>query len=265
MQMFPHPAIEPQSFPATKENLTPGQARKNNADKHPGIWHHRRMSLHTLPHLLIETGENPTSSIIWLHGLGADGHDFEPIVPELGLPKELAVRFIFPHAPSMPVTLNGGYIMPAWYDIRQSDLGIEHDRDGILQSTKAIQLLIDQEQMHGTPADRIILAGFSQGGAMALYAGLRQSNALGGIMALSAYLLLPEEQEQFTEESKSTSIFMAHGIHDPVVPYALGDTSCRKIQGMGYAAEWHSYPMEHSVCPQEIVAIGKWIGRILCF
>jgi len=221
------------------------------------------MSIHTLPHLVIETGEQPTASIIWLHGLGADGHDFEPIVPELKLPPELAVRFIFPHAPSMPVTLNGGYIMPAWYDIRQSDLGIEHDRDGIKQSAKVIQMLIDQEQMHGIPAGRIILAGFSQGGAMALYAGLRQGAALGGIMALSAYLLLPEEHAQCSESSKTSPVFMAHGIDDPVVPYGLGDSSCRKIQGMGYTVEWHSYPMQHSVCPQEITAIGKWIARIL--
>ena len=260
--MFAHVGIEPQSPVGTKKKNCK-RPDEESADILLLIRQHRCMSGHTLPHVLIETGENPTASVIWLHGLGADGHDFEPIVPELGLPQELVVRFVFPHAPSMPVTLNGGYIMPAWYDIRQNDLGIEHDRDGILQSAKAIQLLIDQEQMRGVPADRIILAGFSQGGAMALYAGLRQSKALGGIMALSAYLLLPEENQQCTPESKGTPLFMAHGIHDPVVPYGLGDTSCRKIQAMGYAVEWHSYPMQHSICPQEIVAIGKWITRTL--
>jgi len=221
------------------------------------------MSVHPLPHLVVETGKAPTASVIWLHGLGADGHDFEPIVAELGLPADLAVRFIFPHAPSMPVTLNGGYIMPAWYDIRQSDLGIEHDRDGILQSTRSIQMLIEQEEMHGIPAGRIILAGFSQGGAMALHVGLRQGEPLAGIMALSAYLLLPEETEQFTESGKSSPLFMAHGVEDPVVPYTLGEATCRRLEKLGYDVEWHSYPMQHSVCPQEITAIGQWISRTL--
>jgi len=227
------------------------------------IWQYGRMSVHPLPHIVVETGEAPTASIIWLHGLGADGHDFEPIVPELGLPADLAVRFIFPHAPSMPVTLNGGYIMPAWYDIRQSDLGIEHDREGIRQSTRSIQMLIEQEEMHGIPAERIILAGFSQGGAMALHVGLRQGKALAGIMALSAYLLLPEETDQFSESGKSSSLFMAHGIEDPVVPYALGEASCRRLEKLGCRVEWHSYPMQHAVCPQEITDIGQWLSRTL--
>lgn len=221
------------------------------------------MTIHPLPHLIVETGGKPTASIIWLHGLGADGHDFEPIVPGLGLPDDLAIRFIFPHAPSMPVTLNGGYIMPAWYDIKESDLGIEHDHGGIQQSTQSIQMLIDQEEMHGIPADRIVLAGFSQGGAMALHAGLRQSNALAGIMALSCYLLVPNELDHASKAAKGTPIFMVHGVDDQVVPYALGDSSYRKLKAHGYAVEWHSYPMQHSVCPQEIVAIGKWIGRTL--
>ncbi len=232
-------------------------------DSDIGFWQYRRMTIHPLPHLSIETGPQPQASIIWLHGLGADGHDFEPIVPELGLDEKLAVRFIFPHAPAMPVTINGGYIMPAWYDIRQSDLGIEHDRDGIERSTKAIRMLIEQEVMHGIRPGRIILAGFSQGGAMALHVGLSQSEAIGGIIALSAYLLLPEQSDRFTPASRSTPIFMAHGIDDPVVPYALGDVSRRRLEALGYDLEWHSYPMQHSVCPQEIADIGRWINRRL--
>jgi len=220
------------------------------------------MTLHTLPHLSVETGQNPDRTVIWLHGLGADGHDFEPIVPQLGLPDDLAVRFIFPHAPSIPVTLNGGYIMPAWYDIKQTDLGIEHDHQGILNSARDIQMLIEQEEMHGIPASHIILAGFSQGAAMALHIGLRQMDKLAGIMALSGYLLLPEQTDQFTTAAKTTPVFMAHGVHDPVVPYALGDSSRRKLETLGLSIQWHCYPMEHNVCPEEIRHIGAWINSI---
>jgi len=221
------------------------------------------MTLHTLPHLSVETGQNPDRTVIWLHGLGADGHDFEPIVPQLGLPDDLAVRFIFPHAPSIPVTLNGGYIMPAWYDIKQTDLGIEHDHQGILNSARDIQMLIEQEEMHGIPASRIILAGFSQGAAMALHIGLRQTDKFAGIMALSGYLLLPEQTDQFTTAAKTTPVFMAHGVHDPVVPYALGDSSRRKLEALGLSIQWHCYPMEHNVCPEEIRHIGAWINTVL--
>ncbi|ATX78869.1 phospholipase/carboxylesterase [Mariprofundus aestuarium] len=217
------------------------------------------MILHTLPHITVETGPKPTATIIWLHGLGADGHDFEPIVPQLGLPADLAVRFIFPHAPSMPVTLNGGYIMPAWYDIKQTDLGIEHDKSGIKASASDIQLLIEKEQMRGIKANRIILAGFSQGAAMSLHIGLRQESALAGIMSLSGYLLLPDQMAQFKPAALNTPIFMAHGINDPVVPYALGDKTRRKLVDAGCPVEWHSYPMQHSVCAEEIRHIGKWI------
>ncbi|ATX82679.1 phospholipase/carboxylesterase [Mariprofundus ferrinatatus] len=221
------------------------------------------MVLHTLPHIKVETGPSPDAAVIWLHGLGADGHDFEPIVPQLGLPADLAVRFIFPHAPSMPVTLNGGYIMPAWYDIKQTDLGIEHDREGIKASTADIRMLIEREQVRGIKASRIILAGFSQGAAMSLHVGLRQSEPLAGIMALSGYLLLPHEIEKLKPEAISTPIFMAHGIHDPVVSYTLGDNSRRKLAAAGCKIEWHSYPMQHSVCLDEIKQIGKWITTIL--
>jgi len=217
-----------------------------------------------LKSLVIETGSDPVATIIWLHGLGADGHDFEPIVPELGLPSELPVRFIFPHAPSMPVTLNGGYIMPAWYDIRQSDLGIEHDVEGIAQSDKSIRKLIEQEIMHGRPTTRIMLAGFSQGAAMALHVGLRQTERLGGIIALSGYLLQPETfAAQITDAGLATPIFMAHGIGDDVVPYALGDGACRRLKKAGCEIDWHSYPMAHHVCAEEIGQLGLWIQEIL--
>jgi len=216
-----------------------------------------------LPTIEVVTGEKPSATVIWLHGLGADGHDFEPIVPELGLPADLSVRFVFPHAPSMPVSINGGYIMPAWYDIRHTDIGYEQDEKGIIDSSRMIQLLIDREVMHGIAANRIILAGFSQGAAMALHVGMRQGEPLAGIMALSGYLPLAEKIE--TEHSPNTaesSVFMAHGINDQVVPFALGDNSHRKLESLGYSVEWHSYPMEHSVCQPEIVKIGQWITSI---
>jgi len=227
------------------------------------ITHDWLMTLHTLPHITIETASNPQASIIWLHGLGADGHDFESIVPQLALPDGLAIRFIFPHAPAMPVSINGGYIMPAWYDIKQNDLGIEHDRDGIHQSAQSIQMLIEQEQMHGIPANRIILAGFSQGAAMALHVGLRQSDRLAGLMALSGYVLLPEHTSEWHINTKATPIFMAHGVHDSVVTYALGEQSHRQLKSQGYSVQWHSYPMQHSVCNEEIRHIGKWIEQLL--
>jgi len=225
------------------------------------------MTLHTLAHLSIETAPNPTASVIWLHGLGADGHDFEPIVPQLGLSDALPVRFIFPHAPPIPVTLNGGYIMPAWYDIKQNDLGIEHDSTGIRHSAKGIQMLIEQEEMHGIPSNRIILAGFSQGAAMAMHVGLRQAEPLAGMIVLSGYLLMPEQidqlADQFARTSNTVPLFMAHGVHDPVVPFSLGEHARRTLEPLGYAIQWHSYPMEHNVCPEEIRHIGAWINTIL--
>jgi len=222
------------------------------------------MQAQPLEKVIVETGENPDASIIWLHGLGADGHDFEPIVPELGLSKDIAVRFIFPHAPAIPVTINNGYIMPAWYDFKQTDLGIKHDEKGISRSARQVQLLIEQQEMHGIAPNRIILAGFSQGGAMAIHCGLRQAEPLAGIMALSSYLLIPDRMEdEIKPATCSTPIFMAHGVNDPVVPYTAGEASCRKLETAGCHIEWHSYPMEHHVCPQEIKDIGLWISEIL--
>jgi len=216
-----------------------------------------------LEKVIVETGKQPDASIIWLHGLGADGHDFEPVVQALGLPACLSVRFIFPHAPAIPVTINNGYIMPAWYDFRQTELGIEHDEEGIALSAKQIQLLIEQQEMHGIAPDRIILAGFSQGGAMAIHCGLRQIEPLAGIMALSAYLLMPNHiNDEISPSACATPLFMAHGVEDPVVPFALGEASRRKLETAGCHVEWHSYPMEHHVCPQEIKDIGLWISTL---
>ncbi|MFQ5519124.1 MAG: alpha/beta hydrolase [Mariprofundus sp.] len=225
-------------------------------------------SQHILPCVELQTGSNPDATVIWLHGLGADGHDFEPIVPELGLADDLCVRFVFPHAPSIPVSLNGGYIMPAWYDIKHSDIGqvekYQQDESGIIESSRLIQLLIDREEMHGIASDRIVLAGFSQGGAMALHIGIRQGEPLAGILALSCYLpLAATVEKELRPETLSTPIFMAHGIHDDVVPYALGDRSRHALQTYGYSVDWHSYPMQHSVCHEEIIRIGQWLNAVL--
>lgn len=218
----------------------------------------------TLPHLTIETAPQPDAAIIWLHGLGADGHDFEPIVSELGLDAAKRIRFIFPHAPAIPVTINGGYVMPAWYDIIQTDLGIEHDEAGIAASAHAIQLLIEQQQMHGIPASRIVLAGFSQGAAMSLHVGLAQAQPLAGIMALSGYLLLPHALDTHIQrEALASKLFMAHGINDPVVPFDLGERAHDRLEKLGMEVAWHSYPMAHQVCQQEIAAIGDWLNRLL--
>jgi len=227
-------------------------------------WQAYGMKAEYLPTVELQTGDDPSAAIIWLHGLGADGHDFEPIVPELGLPADLHVRFVFPHAPSMPVSINGGYVMPAWYDIRHIGTGYEQDEDGIRTSAKLIQMLIDREEMHGIPANRIILAGFSQGGAMALHVGLRQGEALAGIIALSSYLPLPPAADKEMRDSTlGMPIFMAHGVSDSVVPFALGDNSRRRLESLGYSVDWHSYPMEHSVCHEEILSIGRWIMQRL--
>ena len=222
------------------------------------------MSEPMLPTVEIETGESPDASIVWLHGLGADGHDFEPVVPQLELPETLAVRFVFPHAPSMPVSLNGGYIMPAWYDIRHTDLGIAHDGEGIARSARQIRLLIEQEQMRGIKAARIIVAGFSQGAAMAIHVGLTHPETLAGIIALSGYLLQQERLESAQiQANQHTPIFMAHGVEDPVVPFALGEHAARTLSTWGHEVAWHAYSMAHHVCPDEIRAIGRWITERL--
>jgi phospholipase/carboxylesterase len=212
----------------------------------------------------IETGRNPQAAVIWLHGLGADGHDFEPIVPELVQRSERALRFVFPHAPMRPVTLNAGYVMRAWYDIIAIDRRAAEDESGIRASQALITELIRRENARGIATERIVLAGFSQGGAMALYSGTRYPERLAGIIGLSCYQLLAG---RFAAErdpaNQATPIFLAHGTEDPVVPPALGEAACRQLQAAGYTVEWHAYSMPHSVCPQEVADIAAWLRRVL--
>jgi len=212
----------------------------------------------------IETGRNPQASVIWLHGLGADGHDFEPIVPELVRPSERALRFIFPHAPVRPVTLNGGYAMRAWYDIIALDRRTAEDESGIRASQVLVTEFMRRENARGIATEHIVLAGFSQGGAMALYSGTRYPERLAGIIGLSCYQLLAE---RFAAErlpaNQATPIFLAHGTQDPVVAPAWGEAACRQLQAAGYTVEWHAYSMPHSVCPQEVADIAAWLRRVL--
>jgi len=217
-----------------------------------------------LPHIQIETAPNPRAAVIWLHGLGADGNDFAALVPELDLSGCPAIRFIFPHAPSMPVTINGGYVMPAWYDIRGADLTSRQDEAGIRASERAVAALIEREIVRGIPAKNIVLAGFSQGCAMALHTGLRFPQALAGIMALSGYLPLAEHfAAERAAANAHTPIFMAHGTQDPVVDPARGAASRDLLAQLGYPVEWHSYPMPHSVHPHEVADIAVFLTRVL--
>jgi phospholipase/carboxylesterase len=217
-----------------------------------------------LPAIELETVPNPTASVIWLHGLGADGNDFVPIVPELRLPPTLAARFVFPHAPVRAVTINAGMRMRAWYDISAADLTNRADLAGVRQSQAQLEALIERENARGIPAERIVLAGFSQGGAIALYAGVRHAERLAGIMALSTYLISPDALAgEASAANRGAPIFMAHGTADPIVRFQWGEASKRLLEAGGYDVEWHTYRMEHSVCLEEIQAIGAWLGHIL--
>ena len=215
----------------------------------------------------IETGRNPAAAVIWMHGLGADGNDFVPIVDELGLHGTPAVRFIFPHAPMRPVTINNGYVMRAWYDVSYGDLegkSRRADEQGVRASQAQIGALIAHENGRGIPAQAIVLAGFSQGGAIALHTGLRNPERLAGVMALSTYLPLAESlPAEASEANRKTPIFMAHGLQDPVVPLMMGAGSMTFLTGLGYPVEWHQYPMPHSVCAEEVGHIGAWLRRVL--
>lgn len=217
-----------------------------------------------LPAIEIERGSGPAFSVIWLHGLGADGNDFVPITDELELPHGTSIRFIFPHAPERPVTINNGYVMPAWYDIYHAEFEQRQDEGGIRASQKAIDALIQREIDRGIISSHIFLAGFSQGGAMALQTGLRQVNPLGGIIALSCYL--PLARMLVAEASAANAklpIFMTHGTFDPIIPLTLAIASMEKLLDAGYAVEWHEYPMAHSVCGQEIDDISQWLRRMI--
>jgi phospholipase/carboxylesterase len=207
------------------------------------------------------TGPAPSLAVIWLHGLGADGRDFEPIVPELRLQRP--VRFIFPHAPVRPVTINGGMAMRAWYDILGFSRTAAEDSAGIRASAVAVTALIDREVERGIPTERIVLAGFSQGGAVALHTALREPRALGGVMALSTYLPLAGlVAAERSSVNAGLPIFMAHGTADNVLPLSLGESSRRTLEALGYAVDWHQYPMAHSVSVEEIGAIAAWLSAL---
>lgn len=215
----------------------------------------------------IQTGKQPEASVIWMHGLGADGNDFVPVVNELDLSGTPAVRFIFPHAPLRAVTINNGYVMRAWYDVSPDDLAgntRRADERGVRESQAQIEALIEREVTRGIPANHVILAGFSQGGAIALQTGLRHDQPLAGIMALSTYLPLADSfVREAAPANRATPIFMAHGTFDPVVPYAMGAGSMTFLTGLGYRMEWHDYPMQHSVCIEELRDIGNWLRNVL--
>ncbi len=209
----------------------------------------------------VTTGENPAGSIIWLHGLGADGHDFEPIVPELKVAAGIALRFVFPHAPVQPVTVNGGMAMRSWYDILSFDSEGRADRDGVLASSAMLEGLITREIERGIEPTKIVIAGFSQGGAVAIHTALQTRHNIAGLMALSTYMPLPDAVKNAVSR-RDLPIFMAHGSFDPVLRMEWGRESADKLIASGYSVDWHEYPMAHAVCPQEIADIGRWLSNI---
>jgi len=212
----------------------------------------------------IEPSAAARASVIWMHGLGADARDFEPIVPELRLPPELAIRFVFPNAPVRPVTINGGMRMRAWYDVLSMDLPRQEDPEGVYASERAIFELIEREKQRGIPAERIVLAGFSQGGAMALHTGLRYPERLAGILALSCYIPLASKLSgERRPANQPTPIFMTHGDYDAVIPMRYGKQSAEALESLGYQVEWQDYGMGHEVCWEEIRDIAKWLDRVL--
>lgn len=219
------------------------------------------MDAEPLETLEIESGPDPRASIIWMHGLGADGNDFAPLAAEIELP--VAVRYVFPHAPMMPVSINGGYVMRAWYDISDAAIRRE-DEAGVRASQQQVEALLAREKSRGSVANRIVLAGFSQGGAIALQTGLRHGERLAGIMALSTYVPLAERlAQEANPANRGVPIFMAHGSADPMIPFARAQASRDLLLQSGYAVEWNEYRMQHAVCPQEIAAIGAWLTRVL--
>jgi len=212
----------------------------------------------------IETGRNPDAAVIWMHGLGDDGRGWSEVVPSLGLPAHLAIRFVFPHAPVMPVTINNGMRMRAWYDIRQSNLTERADLDGVRRSRAQVDALLTREAASGILPRRTLLAGFSQGGAIALYAGVRFGERLAGIVALSTYLIAPERAPiEASAANRDVPIFMAHGTHDPVVRLAWAESSRKALEAAGWKVEWHAYPMEHSAVLEEIELAGLFLRKVL--
>jgi phospholipase/carboxylesterase len=217
-----------------------------------------------LPNIEVATNDNPQVAIIWMHGLGADGNDFVPFVQELNLSGLPGIRFIFPHANTMPVTINGGYTMRAWYDIIHTDLGRQEDEKGLRASQMQVEALIAREKARGIPASRIILGGFSQGCAMTLQTGLRYPEKLGGLLCLSGYVPLADKvAAERSPANQDTPIFLVHGRLDPVIPLARATASRDLLQTLGYQVEWHDYYMQHSVCPEEVNDISGWLHKIL--
>ena len=216
------------------------------------------------PAIEIETGPEPTASVIWLHGLGADGHDFEVIIPELQLPKQLVLRFVFPHAPFRPVTINGGYVMRAWYDLAMSERGFDQNLEHIRESERILQAQIENEIDRGIACERIVLAGFSQGGAIALHTGLRYSKPLAGIMSLSAPVPIVDSlMAELNPSNLTVPVFMAHGKDDRIIPFDQAQHARSRMEARGLQLEWHAYAMGHSVAPEEIRDIARWLTRIL--
>lgn len=210
--------------------------------------------------VVLEPVQPATAAVIWLHGLGADGHDFVPVVQELSLPASPGVRFVFPHAPQRPVTINGGMRMRAWYDIKALERDGPEDVDGIRESGEQTAALLDEQRAAGIPAERLIVAGFSQGGAIALHSGLRYGEPLAGILALSTYLPLRSQAlAEASDANRATPVLMMHGSLDPVLPMALGEMSRDLLLGAGYRIDWHEYPMQHQVCLQQIQRISAWL------
>ena len=219
--------------------------------------------MEVLPHVELTTGPEPAGTVIWMHGLGADGWDFVPIVRELPLPDDLQLRFLFPHATERPVTINNGFVMRAWYDIAMNDIARLPDEQGIRESQSEVERLIARERDRGIASERIVLAGFSQGGAMSLQVGLRHAERLAGIMALSSYLLLEDSLErEAAGANKLTPILMVHGSEDPVIPIQLAEASRASLANRGYRVDWHTYPMPHSVCAEEVQVIAEFLTDI---
>ena len=223
------------------------------------------MSDQVLPYVEVNPSQQPKATVIWLHGLGDSGNGFAPIVPELKLPAELAIRFVFPHAPTRPVTINNGMSMRAWYDITSLDFNNRADSQGVKESSALVADLIEKEIAQGIPANKIVLAGFSQGGVVALHLGTRYEKTLAGIMSMSSYMSEPESlQDEAHEANKNTPIFVAHGTHDDVVPMFMGNAAFKVLESNGYPATWHEYPMQHNVCVQQLNDISSWLQEKLC-
>lgn len=212
----------------------------------------------------LEPRKRATHAIVWLHGLGADGNDFVPIVPHLGLDAGLAVRFVFPHAPKIPVAINMGMVMPAWYDVRGPDLRQGQDEAGIRKSAEQVRALVEREIERGVPSRNIVLAGFSQGGAMAVFTALRFEKPLAGVIALSTYLVLPETLDaEMSSANRGVAVFQAHGTLDPMVLFRRGEELRQRLTAIGCDVTWRTYPMQHEVCMEEIAEIGEWLsGRL---